>query len=1111
MLFTLQVRDGSLADHDFRPTPIPLNEWHEGRDSRSYEEAEGAQQESAEAFASLSTDAVTPAHYWEEALRHSVYLTLVRDKIDELIAKGANHSQPYNASEDDDHDLWEKIKTAPFNRIENEDFVTQGDVTIMAKGRLMQENDRFHFMEDDLDKEKCKDDKCQKDIKAIWSVKRVRQREVESSPGKFHYELTFSVVSQLPKEKRKPHANTVRTFTVRESTPERVVEMPQEKRKLVHTKHRPQRVVWFHRNISPPFPAPNEGRQHKNGLERLFSSLFSDDDDDDYLPPRHRKVIPYHPPYGPHGSAHGLSPHSPYSKIGYVGSPSDQQKRLTYPYKQSTYKYSRPIPPPPYAYGPKPHYLETESVGASFSNPHLTPPEHVHSPLGKPILTTKPAVLPTLVSSSNKTHEKDKSTQEATESVTRVPEIVTGKPISRPRIGPIKINYLPDHVRPPVYNAPPGIFVTMDKKPFKPMPPLKLKVKPYKISRPTDFRPSPQVLDMQQFSEPDPFKETAFRPITWNYQDTTTNTASTTENTEDAERNTTASTTIVTQTQKNYTKGKKPPKKHENIKSQLTTSTPDIITGNASFEEEDEPDIGWANLINAFSKTTPMASQKEKTEATESSTSDSSSTTETTTIARRRTSTTTEAEELEDETWSTTTSTTVKPRKRTRPPPNFTKPNKVKKHKRITTTTTTQSPEKDKTTVDLTPQASSAAATKPARSTTERTTTMITTTAPKSTSPTYSTTKTTTKPTSTETPATTAKIDVSSSTTQPKIKNRFRQSTLLQKGTSVNHDKWSSLGISTKAPSTLPSIFPPRRKGSNFQSHVTPTIKLNDRKHNLLHEDKNIPLSVQPLSTAKTHYGEHVSDSMSLEYKKEKSDEDDEDDDVEDAGDISDDEDQNNEGEDAEQKEFIFSQTSASTLSDESSDNNEIDEGDSYTTEHITTTQATHKNLTKCQKKKLLNSSTTDQSTVVLPNVYESDNSTDTKTVLEDNNFRSGSTSGILEEIIQSFTSDDAPSAKNPRLADFDQQESQSHFVKLDDDLQDFLDSLDKDQKHVNDDDDYDDDDVDSSLNGDKDGDDGSPIDKWEHKGPRQRHADADADDDYRDRPYGLLELLAME
>lgn len=1074
------------------------------RDSPSHEEANSALPK--------ATQAAMPARYWEDALRHSVYLTLVRDKIDELIAKGdatAPDSKPisYAASENDDRDLWDKIKTAPFNRIETEDFVTQGDVTIIAKGRLMQENGRFRFTEDDLDTEKCTDDKCKKGIKAIWSVKRVRQREVETSPGKYHYELTFFVVSQLQKEKRKPHANIVRTFTVRESTPEIVVDMPQEDRKVVHTNHRPQRVVWFHRNISPPYTALNEGRQYKNGLQRLFSSLFSDEDDD-YIPPRHRKIIPYNPPYGPHGHAHSQSPYSAYSKAGYVGSPSDQQKKLTYPYKQNTYKYSRPIPPPPYAYGPKPHYLETESVGASFSNPHSTPPEHVHALLGKPALTTKPAVLPTPVASSNNTEEYEKTTQEATESATRVPEIVTGKPITRPRPGPIKINYLPDHVRPPVYNAPPGIFVTMDKKPFKPMPPLKLKVKPYKISRPTDFRPSPQVLDMQQFSEPDPFKETAFRPITWNYKDTT-NTPSTTEYTKHTERNTTSSTTVITPTHKNYTKSKKPPKKHENIKSQLTTNTPDIITGNANFEEEAEPDITWANLMNAFSKTTPMASQKEKTETTESSTHNSSSTTETSTVTRRRTSISTEA--VEEETTSTTTSTTVKPRKRTRPPPKFTQPDKVKKHKRVTTTTTTQSPEKHKTTLDLTPQASSAATTNPARITTERTTTKInnTSTTPNSTSPIYSITKTTTKPTSTETPTTTEKIDVSSFTPQPKITNRFRQSTLLHKGTSVNHDKWSSLGTSTKAVSTLPSAFPPRRKGSNFQSHVTPSSKLNDRKHNLLHDDKNMSLSVQPLSTT-LHYEEHVSrDSMSSQYKKEELDEDNEDVDAEndDIDDVEDD--QNNEGDDNEQREFIVSQSSSSTRSDESSENNEIFEVDSYTTEQITTIQTMQKNLTKCQKKKLLDSSTTDLPIVVSPNVLESDNSTDKKTVLEDNNSRSEPTSGILEELIQSLTSNDTPSAKNPRLADFDQQESenQSHFVKLDDDLQDFLDSLDNDRKHANHDE-YEDDDVDSSLG--LDDDDESPIDKWEHQGaPRQRHTDAD--DDYRDRPYGLLELLAME
>lgn len=1096
LLFILQVREGSRADNDFRPTPIPLNEWHEVRDSRSYEEGTGAFQETPR-----SDDVHT--HYWEDALRHSVYLTLVRDKIDELIAKGEviapDKPESHAASDVDDHDLWERIKTAPFDGIEKEDHVMQGDdVTVMAKGRLMDENGRFRFTEDDKETEKCKDDKCKKDTKAIWSVKRVRQRE-ESSPRKYHYELTFSVESQMPKGKRKTHTNPVRTFTVRESRPDRVIEMPQENRKAVLTKQRPQRIVWFHRNISPQFPTTSEGRQHKNGLERLFSSWFSDEDDN-YVPPRYRKVFnPYNPALvshgSPHGPPHGQSSYSPYSKVGYVGSPSDQQKRLSYPHKPNTYKYSRPIPPPPYAYGPKPHYLETESVGASFGNPHVTHPENMYSPSGKPILTTKPAFLPTPVAFSNKTDEMEKNTHEVTESASKVPELITGKPITRSRPGPIKINYLPDHIRPPVYNAPPGVFVTMDKKPFKPMPPLKLKVKPYKGSRPVDFRPSPQVLDMQQFSEPDPFKETAFRPITWNYQST----PSTTEKIENSENNktvsTTASITVITSTQKNYTKGKKPPKKHENIKSQLTTGMPDIITGNTNFEEEPS-DLGWANLINVFSKTTPMASQKDKTDITEKPIHNSSSTTETSTSTRKRTTTTPEAEEVEEETTSTTSSTTVKPIKRTRPPPTFAKPVKVKKHRRITTTTTTQSPEKKKTTLDLTPQASSAAATKPTpRSTTERTTTITTTTTSKPISLATSTIKTTTKlTTTTETPKSTEQIIPSSSTTQPKTKNRFRQSTLLQKGTSVNHDKWSSLGVTTKAPSTLPSVFP-RRKGSNFQGHATSSSQLFDRKHNLHHEDRNIPLSVQPLTMEAPHHEVQVSRDSVLKSDEEEEDEAD-DDEEDDEGDDND-----------EHKLFIFSNTSSFSHSHGSRESNEILETDYFTTEQIITTQATQKNLTKCQKKKLLNASSTDQPTEISLNEEELGNGTDTKTVSEDNS-PNQSTTSILEDLIQSFTSEDAPSAKNPRLADYDQQESesQSHFVKLDDDLQDFLDSLDKGQTQVNDDE-YDDD-TDTSLVIDED--DESPIDKWEHQGPpRQRHADAD--DDYRDRPYGLLELLAME
>lgn len=1088
--FYLQVqREGSWADDEFRPTPIPLNEWrphYERRESRA-----GTLHEAIQTDAARS--AAVPAHYWEDALRHSVYLTLVRDKIDQLIAKGdviTPDSKEHHASKEvDDHDLWEKIKTAPFDRKPDKEPVSTGDVTIMAKGRLMEEHGAFRFSEDEMSKEKCGDEKCAEGVKAFWSVKRVRQREIETSPGRYHYELTFSVVSQTPKKPKKPYENPARTFTVRESVPEKVVDMPQEHRtyeRIPPQTARPERAIWFHKNIVPfQNHHHHQARQYQHGLDRLFSSLFSDEEET-YEPPRYRP--------SPH-----IQPHQQYSqfaKAGYVGSPSDQQKRLTpYPYKPHSYKYTRPLPPPPQYQHMQHHYIDSDNIGVVNG---AYQQEHRYVPSMKPGKPTRPSVSPTVSAMveppKNWTVEGDKKSPNATNNITKAAEPVVHKierpNYSKPRPAPMKINYLPDHVRPPIYNAPPGVFVTMDKKPFKPMPPLKLISKPQKSHRPVDFRPSPQVLDMQQFSEPDPLFDSAFKPITWNYSDTNT-----TEKIEVAESSTQVSNNTHN-TRKSNPKGKKPPKKHENIKAQrITTSAPEIITASSDSAEEEIDALQWANVVGAFTKTTPMEPQKDdKSEENQSTTSlPTTTTTVSSTTPRRRITTTTEA--IEE-----TTTTTHRPPKRTRPPPKFTKPEKVKKHKRITTT---KAPAK-KTTEDLSPQASSAAATKPfsnsvnrTLSTTSSTTTTTTTTTPR---PKTTTKKATTTQSATTTqPATTVSETQQSFTTQPKIKNRFRQSTLMQKGTSVNHDKWSVNSADKTRTVSLSGKYPPRRKGSNFQGYVSSTTPRMSDIDEDDHEDHAIFSTARISSTTETttvrttkpttpayeDTADQYEGSESTDYTNNHEDEFDVD--IEHTFDGDDDEEDSQD-----HKEFIFHVTSTTP----SEKTNEIEQDPITTEQIITSPHSTPKNKTKCKKKKNQNGTSTE--------VTDDFDLTTTTTTTE------GPTPSILEELFGGFTLDattekETKSTPKPEL---EEQESENHqqFVKIDDDLQDFLDSLKEGEKHVDGDDQYDEEDDESEPQIDEE--DSLEDDGEDTASPR----DSDTHyEEYPDRPYSLLELMAME
>ncbi|XP_069360192.1 mucin-5AC-like [Maniola hyperantus] len=1076
VFFTLIIiRRIHAQNDDFRPTPIPLSDWHHDRRA-------GRATTLHETFRTDAPRAVAavPAHYWEDALRHSVYLTLVRDKIDQLIAKGeviSPNSKPgsYDSKEIDDHDLWDKIKTAPFDRIQEEEPGAFGDVTLMAKGRLLEDEGGFRFAEDERSKEKCSGDDCTRDVKAFWSVKRVRQRE--TSPGKYHYELTFSVISQIPKKQRKPHENPIRTFTVKESSPYGVIDKPQEHRRFGHRLHptsRPERAIWVHKNISP---VKQTGRKHYlHGLDRIFSSFFSDDEEEEYDPPTQKyKQGPF------------VTPPPPYSKIGHAGMYNEQHQQIPYPYRPQPVKNIRPPLQAPPIHPVQPQYLDMGGIiTASNNNPYALYSHDYREESSQTFKTTRPAVLPTPLPHKWQSSEvTNKMSAENFDNTSLAPDnTMVYKTYNKYKTTPAKANYFQDHVRPPIYNAPPGVFVTMDKKPFKPMPPLKLmhSTKSHRPNRPIDFRPSPQITDVQST---DSFADSAFRPITMNFGDISApEKLDIIETTKKGEQNKIRKPTAT---------GKKPPKKHDHGKlHRSTTVTPDIITAQSTSEEEIET-MDWANILGAFTKTTPMFSQTEKVKAPETTTPMTTSTTVTTSTARPRSTTTTETQQE-----STTTTTTAKPKKRTRPPPKFAKQDKIKKHKRLTTTTTTtttteapQTTLKRRSSQDLTPQATSAATSAPKATTTHRESHNRT-----QTSTTTTTTTTTTKPTTakttttTQSPSTTAKS--TGSTTLSRSKNRFRQSTLMLKGTSIKHDRWSGSNQSVTTQSSTSNNN--RRKGSNFHGYVSSTTpRPNDEQRERSHADRTPASSAEPItlsttSQTNTKYDETVehyetNSVIPLESTDRESDEYYEDDSKEDSKD---------------QTEFIFQPTTTQSAIE------------------ITSTALTPaSNKTKCKKKKT-NISTTQESGEISAETFGTTPKTFTVTTAKIPN-EASTTSDIFEDFLNfNFNDDDEKDPSHSR-ADLEEESSNHNsYLKIDDDFEEFLDMHLSDKKKTNNQYDSDEDDDDENDN----------IDDEEYENSKIPSIDDDAEfqsDEKQEsgrnsnrngakekRPYTLLELMAM-
>lgn len=1026
--------------------------------------------------ASPASVATVPAHYWEDALRHSVYLTLVRDKIDQLIAKSAvksENSKPEPAiKEDDERDMWKKIKNAPFDRLVEETTTPIGDINILAKGRLLEENGGYRFAEDETTKEKCVDEKCRQGVKAFWSVKRVRQRDAETQPGKYHYELTFSVTSQSLEKEKILNNNKVRTFTVRES--------PRRDPDHINYAHRPQRAVWVHKNIVPPKHHETHHRNH--GLDRFFSSLFSDEDTYDL--PRYKQQNVFAQQQIPQ-----------LSKVGNVGSFGDPRKLIPYPYKPQPYKHQR-YPPPTQ---PSPiirPYIDFEKM---FNNPYSFPHGDYKMLPSNVVKTTRPAFLPTPVmplmpvSVANKINFSTDliSKWNITETVTKEPQYgTTYKSHSKPKPTPVRVSYFTDYVRPPIFNAPPGVFVTMDNKPFKPMPPLKFFH--HSKSKPIDFRPSPQILG-DKFSDPDSLPESVFKPISLGYSD-----------------NTTAKNYFIENNKKRKlsSSNRKPSNASISTKSlRTTTVTPDIITAHNDFFDENDT-TEWVNLLGAFSKTTPMASFKIK-----SNTTASPIPTTTTPIP------TTKA--MEPEVVSITTTTAIST-KRTRPPPKLTKQSKLKKHKRVTTstttttTTTTSAPQNTTlktTTEDLNPQASSAAtndkitwkhenktlSTTPV--TTLSSTNSTTTTQPTTTIKQSTTTAQTTSTTITSTISTTPDVE-SPSTTQPKYKNRYRQSTLMHKGTSVKHDRWSGL-ITEKNKSDL-TYKSSRRNESNFQGYSSHTLKSQNVEQNKQHQrqnstlppkvrnsNENITTQTESTSLGQSEYENSVdqyttSSEIPTAILNDRNNENPKENQTK----------HKNEEDIKDQNEYIFNLTSTSVEK-----SNEIDDN-VVTTEQIiiTTPQTVARNKPRCKKKKHNNTATITKKD---HNNFQHEVITNISSTTTENSF----SSGFFDELLRSFDTDITVDAqpKPPLVGKIKQENASSgRFKYIEDDFGDLLDSLEDNHKHYNEKSEeiYEDSDRDTSLEY-------SPFNNEEEN--HAARASNDEYTDYQDHPYTLFELMAME
>lgn len=185
---------------------------------------------------------------WEEALRHSVYLTLVRDRIDSLLVKHAGsdrqnlnvHERIKDDGEITDVNLWRNIQKAQFKQNSKEKGPVFGDIAILSRGKLIESLQGFEFVEDEDIKEciechlftarhneveaeriltsRCDGPDCSNQrIKALWTVRRIRHRNPEGDDPPFMYELMFSIASPKPDRNNLDYNEPSQTFSIQEA------------------------------------------------------------------------------------------------------------------------------------------------------------------------------------------------------------------------------------------------------------------------------------------------------------------------------------------------------------------------------------------------------------------------------------------------------------------------------------------------------------------------------------------------------------------------------------------------------------------------------------------------------------------------------------------------------------------------------------------------------------------------------------------------------------------------------------------------------------------------------------------------------------------------------
>lgn len=241
--FQILLEDGSCITTPRRRLPIPHWNFDE-TDSDIFDLTDGRLD-----FTRNIRNYQEPPLPWEDALRHSVYLTLVRDKIDVLLKKNGitDRRRHPNKEEidrfeqeiqkDSDVNLWKDIKRAPFKLNGKPKGPVFGDIAILSRGRLVQNEDGYQFIQDDnveeciechlysarpneLEAEKmfaCRGEDCNnRGLKALWTVRRIRHRNYDTGNPPFRYELMFSISSAKQDGQDLNYNIPSQTFTISE-------------------------------------------------------------------------------------------------------------------------------------------------------------------------------------------------------------------------------------------------------------------------------------------------------------------------------------------------------------------------------------------------------------------------------------------------------------------------------------------------------------------------------------------------------------------------------------------------------------------------------------------------------------------------------------------------------------------------------------------------------------------------------------------------------------------------------------------------------------------------------------------------------------------------------